>query len=731
MSTSPLNFRQWCLLFGCLLFLGIETSTQEKKPGEVDKAEKQVELLEKEIHNLGKQVRENPNLRPKLDKLESELFSAKLELSGLRLKALQFDINESLESPTDIPEVDINELLGRKEEKVDIPTEPFTPGNLVENPIRMVAYDFEKDIRPALQKYCYDCHDGDLAKGDLNIPSLLEVRPLIRNKLHWVNVMERIRLGDMPPKDKPQPSGGVRAQLVSWLNQEIHLFDYSQYQNPGYEPTRRLTHAEYANTVRDLFGMPGLDPAADFPKDLSGTSGFKNSANSLFLQTTILERYIGAASDIVGQVSPQNGRVFRKGTPPEKQLWHFAIRAFRRPPTKQEMADIHTIFLAAKKSGKSEQSAIRECLQMILISPAFLFKSESGGEGTEYRIDAYGLINRLSYFLWASMPDDELFRLAWDGSIWNPGILGQQVARMLSDPRSKTLGSIFAAQWLGFEGVGTRVRLDPIDNPWCTPTLMKAMRDESALFFHSLVQENQPITSLIDARYSFLNAELAKHYRMRRIEGTHMRRVSLESKNRGGIFGHASVLAATSFPGRTSPVVRGKWILDTVLGTPPPPPPPDVGELDSGLEDRERLTFRQKLAIHSRKASCAGCHAKIDPLGFSLENYDHFGRYRTRVHGRRVDATGQLPDGTTFQGIEGLRQVILHTRKEELATQLTRKLLAYALGRQLEYYDEPAVQKIVAKLKADEYRFHTLVEGIVQSYPFQYKRPDRTTNGHE
>ncbi|MEO0416692.1 MAG: DUF1588 domain-containing protein, partial [Verrucomicrobiota bacterium] len=212
-------------------------------------------------------------------------------------------------------------------------------------------------------------------------------------------------------------------------------------------------------------------------------------------------------------------------------------------------------------------------------------------------------------------------------------------------------------------------------------------------------------------------------YRIPGVQGTQMRRVSLTDQRRGGIFGQASLLAATSFPDRTSPVVRGQWILDKVLGTPPPPPPPDVSELEEEIEESDHLTLREKLEKHRTKASCAGCHSRIDPLGFSLEHYDYFGRYRTRQEGRKIDAKAQLPDGTRFHGIEGLRQVIVQTRMDDLASQATRKMLAYALGRQLENYDELAVQKIVTNLKENEYRFHNLIEGVATSYPFLNKRP--------
>lgn len=226
---------------------------------------------------------------------------------------------------------------------------------------------------------------------------------------------------------------------------------------------------------------------------------------------------------------------------------------------------------------------------------------------------------------------------------------------------------------------------------------------------------------LVDADYTYLNEELARHYRVRGIKGEHMRPVRLKTKVRGGIFTHASVLSVTAFPDRTSPVVRGKWVLDTLLGTPPPEPPPNVSEISEEVLENDRLSFRQKLQQHSRNPQCYSCHAEMDPIGFSLENYDNFGRWRTRAFDRKIDSKGKLPNGTEFEGPVGLRKVIVEQRLDDLTRQLTEKLLTYALGRQLEYYDEAAIRKIVTDTKENDYRFQTLIKGVITSYPFQYR----------
>ena len=346
---------------------------------------------------------------------------------------------------------------------------------------------------------------------------------------------------------------------------------------------------------------------------------------------------------------------------------------------------------------------------------------ESQSTQREFRVNDWELASRLSYFLWASMPDDELFALAKADHLHRPEVLRKQVTRMLQDPRAKSLGEVFAAQWLGSRHVGTRVRLDPIDNPWCTDSLMAAMRAETALFVHDLIARNQPITSLLDAKFTFLNQELAEHYGIQGIRGDHMRRVALDGTQRGGILAHGSVLAVTSFPNRTSPVVRGKWVLDTLLGTPPPPPPPNVSELSDDIAENERLTIREKLERHRQSPNCNACHSEMDPLGLALEKYDWFGRYRSRYRRGSIDDFGSLPNGTAFEGLPGLKSVLLEQKSDDLTRQVTTKMLTYALGRQLEYFDEPTLRDILASLEEENNQFHTLIHRIVASHPFQYK----------
>lgn len=594
-----------------------------------------------------------------------------------------------------------------------------------------------------VQAYCFRCHDQDTGKGDIDLESTLESSPLVRHKDTWVNVMERLKNHDMPPEGKPQPTPGERKRLLAWLDQEINHFDYSQIDNPGYEPVRRLTHVEFNHAIRDLFGMD-LNLTEDFPIDLSGTSGFDNSANTLFLQPALFERYVAVVDKIIALALPETPktdeqRAARKrifvSEPSEDVseeeaamtiLRRFLKRAYRRPLAEEELDLALATFQTARKAGKDFEGAIKKALSAALLSPNFLLKIESSRDTDQaYRVNDWELANRLSFFLWASIPDERLADLAERGQLHEDSTLRKQVERMLADPKADALGQVFAAQWLGYDDLGVRIRLDPIDNPWCTESLMDAMKAESSLFFVSLLRENQPLHRLIDADYTYLNEELAEHYDLEGIQGEQMRRVALSNAQRGGILGQGSIHAVTSFPHRTSPVVRGKWILETLLGTPPPPPPPNVSEFSDEIEDQEELSERQKLELHRKNPNCYGCHSKMDPLGFSLQHYDWFGRWRDEIDDKPVDARGELPDGTTFTGATGLRRIIIERRFNDLARQITRKMLSYGLGRQLEYYDERAVRQIVSQLEADGYRFHSLILGIVRSYPFQYNKvPD-------
>ena len=657
---------------------------------------------------------------------------------------------------------------------------PAASGTSAQTPLAASAEAAEPHpAAPLIDRYCAGCHGPQTQTAGLNLTSLAGQLPLVRNRETWTRVIDALEVGKMPPAGAPQPTDADRTALTALLTDSIDNFDYSTVDNPGFEPVRRLTHRELDLTLRDLLGAT-FPVTERFPAELTGASGFDNSANTLFLESTLMERYIAAAERVVELTLPQapateaerraHELVFVAepggGVSDEEAagqvLGRFLERAWRRPPTAEELERTLDQYREARRSNAGFEVAVKAALQSALISPNFLLRIEApapSGAAADatgpYRISDWDLASRLSYFLWSSMPDDELRDHARRGELRDPDVLAGQVDRMLADPRADTLGTSFAGQWLGFQHVGTRIWLDPIDNPWCTATLMTAMRDESSMFFMSLIRDNRPIRTLIDADYTFVNQELATTlYGMEGITGDEMRRVPVNDPNRGGILGHGSILAVTSNYKDTSPVKRGHYILDVLLGTPPPPPPPGAGVLSEDVADLRKLSFREKLEMHSSNETCRACHSRIDPIGFSLETFDYFGRWRDAYHFRErveteeeadeirivedtnvfqerrfyrntytpINTAGSLPDGPSFDGPVGLKRALLAERHDDLVRQTASKMLAYALGRQLEYYDEPAVRKIIAALEADDFRFRTLVHEIVASYPFQYKR---------
>ncbi len=357
----------------------------------------------------------------------------------------------------------------------------------------------------------------------------------------------------------------------------------------------------------------------------------------------------------------------------------------------------------------------------ILASPNFLFRVEhdpaQAAPGSAYRISDLELASRLSFFLWSSIPDKTLLDLAEQGRLHQPAVLDRQVERMLADPRSKALVDNFVGQWLLLRNIKNA---DPDERlfPTFDQALLASMNQETTLFMNDQIHRNRSVVELLSARYTFLDERLAKHYGVPGVFGTRFRRVDLPADSpRGGLLGQGALMIVTSYPNRTSPVLRGKWVLDSLLGTPPPEPPPNVPALKDTGAGGKPASVRARLEEHRKNPVCAGCHSSMDPLGFALENFDATGKWRTTDAGTPIDSTGVLPNGTKFEGPTGLRDALL-ARKEQFVQAMTQKLLAYALGRQIEAYDMPAVRKVVHDARADDYRWRSIIEGIVKSRPF-------------
>ncbi len=401
-----------------------------------------------------------------------------------------------------------------------------------------------------------------------------------------------------------------------------------------------------------------------------------------------------------------------------------ARRAFRRNVTEADVKPLMAFYESGRAQGSFDHG-IEESLRAILVSPDFLFRIERDPKGaapnTNYRIADVELASRLSYFLWSSMPDDRLLDLATQGKLKDPAVLQAEVTRMLDDPRSDALTANFAGQWLYLRNLQI-AKPDPDVFPEFDESLRAAFRQETELFFQGLVRDDRSLLELLDANYTYLNQRLAEHYGIPGIYGSQFRKVQLTDPNRGGLLGQGSILTVTSYPNRTSVVQRGKWILENLLGAPPPPPPPDIPDLKPHGADGRLLTLREQMENHRANPVCASCHVRMDPLGFALENYDGVGKWRDKDSGNQIDPSGKLPDGSNFVGPAGLKKILLTTRREQFVDTATEKLLLYALGRGLEYYDMPVVRAIGRDAAKQDYRMRALVSSIVKSAPFQMRR---------
>ena len=378
------------------------------------------------------------------------------------------------------------------------------------------------------------------------------------------------------------------------------------------------------------------------------------------------------------------------------------------------------LFQQSDRQGLPFDEAVGRSLKAALVSPNFLYRLEQDG-GAEQRIDDYDLASRLSYFVWLSMPDETLFDLAREGRLREPDVVRGQVRRMIRDPRADAFSSRFISQWLGSVELGRSAKPDTGVFPEYSGSLEESMKREVVEFFRHLLQEDGSLLQLIDADYLTVNEELAAHYGISGVTGREFRKVPIQDRNRGGVIGMAGLLTTASLPVRTSPVLRGKWVLETLLGKELPPPPPDAGDLPEPTPATEGLTLRQRFEQHRESPQCAACHDRIDPIGYGLENYDAIGRWRlTDENDRPLDTVGELPDGEHFNGPAELKDILL-SRKETFARTVTERMLAFALGRPLAYYDEPVIREITEAVIESDYRPSVLIEQIALSYPFQYQ----------
>ncbi len=405
-------------------------------------------------------------------------------------------------------------------------------------------------------------------------------------------------------------------------------------------------------------------------------------------------------------------------------LSNLARKAYRRPVTNDDVSPLMGIYQIARGEGDFD-AGIQRALQAMLVSPNFLFRVERDPEGATpggaHRISDLELASRLSFFLWSSIPDEELLSLAEQGKLREPGVLKAQVHRMLADPRSDSLVKNFAGQWLYLRKMD-EVTPDAEKFGSFDVALRAAMKRETELLFGEVLRENHSVMELLDGDHTYLNQQLAEHYGISGVYGSQFRRVELKDPNRRGLLGQASILTVTSYPNRTSVVQRGRWVLENLLGTPPPPPPPNVPPLEAATNDGKKHTLREAMALHRSNPVCASCHARMDPIGLALENFDAIGRWRDNDDGLPIDAAGTLPDGSAFDGPAGLRELLVRDRRDDFVSTAIEKLMIYSLGRGLEYYDRPVVRSILSETAKNDYKMDDLILGVVESAPFQMRR---------
>lgn len=593
---------------------------------------------------------------------------------------------------------------------------------------------------------------------------------MLRSPRSWKKVWDVLHARAMPPEGKPQPTAAERERLTGWIAEALSRPPPGGQRDPGRPVLRRLNAKEYNNTLYDLFGFPRpgsyFDPRpgrlpdpvrlvlhlihrpalVDLPPD-DADYGYDNNGEVLSLPPFLLEKYLAAAREVVDLAfgegpsdrDPRKSRLplrsplfpVRRDQPPDREearrlLAPFVERAFRRPVAAAELERYLKLYDLAVERGEPFYRALKVPLQAVLVSPHFLFRVEGGqaaGDGVVPLTD-FELASRLSYFLWSTMPDEQLLSLARQGRLREPEVLDQQARRMLRSPKAKELAENFALQWLQLTHVSGAMP-DPERFPqfYRMKSLPIAMRQEALLLFEAVMIEDRSVLDLVDADFAYLNSTLAQFYGIPPIDpnGQLWHRYSLPDRRRGGVLTLAAVLTTTSSPMRTSPVKRGKWVLEAILGAPPPPPLPNVPDLENSPV-ADGTTLRRKLEQHRADPACASCHRRMDPIGLGFENYDAVGAWRDVEGGAPIDAAATLLDGTAFNGPAEFKSLLRTSRKRDFVRCFTEHLLSYALGRRLEYYDAATVQEIGAALEKKDYRFSELVAEVVKSHPFRHLR---------
>lgn len=613
---------------------------------------------------------------------------------------------------------------------------------------------FRRVVKPILVKHCQSCHNALDKKAGINFEDYVWVHQVVRNGNMFIKLIEEVETGQMPPKNKARLAPGEIDTLVTYINR--YLEDALNDADPGLIPPRRLSNREYKYSIFDLLGVK-VPVDSIFPTDPSGGGGFDNQGGTLFINTLLMEKYYDAAEMAVETFSKDKtkwdewvpaysrpvgynikswwvkfwtGKDIRDemiAAVGRKAIIPFATRAYRRFLTVAEENRLIAFFTQVYSTAKENpyETAVKETMKMILISHQFLLRTETDPLTKEpYAITNFELATRLSYFLWSSLPDEILLEAAYRQDLHDTEVLTGQVLRMLRDPKSFRMAESFSTQWLETNRIeDPSFSMDPEKFPEFDPVLKTVMNQEVAMYFHYVLTESENFLELLDSDYTFLNEKLAEHYCIDGVKGTEMRKVMLNNRERGGLTGMAAVLTTTSLPHRTSPVLRGKWILEQILGTPAKPPPPNVPELEAAKKAGNELTVRQLMTLHASDPACSSCHQEMDPLGFGMENYDPIGRWRDRYETGELDATGVLKTGEKFDGPVELKQILLKD-KALFAKNLSEKMISFSLGRSIQFKDKRTIDHLTKTLLETDFNTTAFIRELTLSFPFRYKISD-------
>ncbi len=618
---------------------------------------------------------------------------------------------------------------------------------------------FWRVVKPILDDNCNRaCHNADDNKGGLNLNQFDFILSIQKKGEVFLKVIEHIENGTMPPEERDPLTKMEKDTLLFYIKKYIHAA--LEKPDPGIILPRRLSNREYQYVIQDLTGIE-INADSLFPRDPAGGEGFDNFAGTLYITPLLMERYFEAAEmvietaakdkDLWADLAPSHRLtlfeklkiwwyrvVYQRDLAFEttlrkakKAIDSFTTLAYRRYLLPSEREKLLDFFQEVYRSGPEEEQTYHEALQevykAVLVSPHFLMRQEADPPKDDpYPIGSFELASRISFFLWCSVPDRELLELAYLEQLRDPEILRDQITRMLEDPKAHRMAESFVSQWLEIDDLNLPTfEMDQELYPQFTDELKLAMYRETVQFFDYALHQRRNLLDLLHAPYTFLNEPLADHYGIAGVKGPEMRKVELHSNLRGGVLGMGSVLVATSLPNRTSPVLRGKWVMEKLLATPAKAPPPNVPDLEKTQEIHDGLSLRKLLEIHREDPSCYSCHQEMDDLGFALENFDAIGRWRGTYDNspEPIDVSGSLKSGEEFAGAMELKEILI-TKERQFAKSIAKKMLGFALGRSIEFKDSKTVDHLTEVLVENQFDPLPFIEELVMSYPFQYKKTD-------